>query len=131
MEKQHGAEWKANDTGSISEPEVTYARQSRRTRTRKDIPQPDGINHPKQEAEVAWRRQLDDFVAESNRIHETGDTAARKDLSRRMEAFMRENSTRERLMERIAVSEQQIQRGEVMTAEEADEAVRRALPWLR
>lgn len=34
-------------------------------------------------------------------------------------------------MERIAVSEQQIQRGEVMTAEEADEAVRRALPWLR
>lgn len=71
------------------------------------------------------------FVAESNRIHETGDTAARKDLSRRMEAFMRENSTRERLMERIAVSEQQIQRGEVMTAEEADEAVRRALPWLR
>lgn len=131
MEKQHGAEWKATDTGSISEPEVTYARQSRRARTRKDIPQPDGINHPKEAAEVAWRRQLDDFVAESNRIHETGDTAARKDLARRMEAFMREENTMERRLERIDWSLEQIRRGEYMTAEEADEAVRRALPWLR
>ena len=125
MGKQHEAEWKATGTDSISEPEVTYARQSRRSNTRKGVSQPD------EEAAAAWRKQLDDFIAESNRIHETGDTAARKDLSRRMEAFMRENSTRERLMERIAISEQQIQRGEVMTAEEADEAVRRALPWLR
>lgn len=131
MEKQHGAEWIATGTGSVSEPEVTYARQSRRARTRKDISQPDGVNQPKEEAEVAWKRQMDDFVAESLRIHESGDTAARKDFSRRMEAFMRENSTMERLLERIAVSEQQIQRGEVMTAEEADEAVGRALPWLR
>ena len=122
MEKQHGAEWKATDTGSISEPEVTYVRQSRRARTRKDIPK---------EAEVAWRRQLDDFVAESNRIHETGDTAARKDLARRMEAFMREENTMERRLERIDWSLEQIRRGEYMTAEEADEAVRRALPWLR
>ena len=131
MEKQHGAEWIATGTGSVSEPEVTYARQSRRARTRKDTSQPDGINQPNEEAEVAWKRQMDDFIAESLRIHESGDAAARKDFLRRMEAFMRENSTMERLMERIAVSEQQIQRGEVMTAEEADEAVRRALPWLR
>ena len=117
--------------GSVSEPEVTYARQSMNARTRKDISQPDGINQSKEEAEVAWKRQMDEFIAESIRIHESGDTAARKDFSRRMEAFMRENSTKERLMERIAVSERQIQRGEVMTAEEADEAVRRALPWLR
>ena len=116
MEKQRGAEWKATGTGSVSEPEVTYARRSMRSRTRKGVSQPDGVNQPKEEAEVAWKRQMDE---------------ARKDFSRRMEAFMRENSTMERLMERIAVSEQQIQRGEVMTAEEADEAVRRALPWLR
>lgn len=131
MGKQRGAEWKATGTGSVSEPEVTYARQSMNARTRKDISQPDGINQSKEEAEVAWKRQMDEFIAESIRIHESGDTAARKDFSRRMEAFMRENSTKERLMERIAVSERQIQRGEVMTAEEADEAVRRVLPWLR
>lgn len=131
MEKQHGAEWKATNTGSISEPEITYARQSRKATTRNGISQPEGINQSKEEAEVVWKRQMDNFIAESIRIHESGDTAARKDFSWRMEAFMRENSTMERLMERIAVSEQQIQRGEVMTAEEADEAVRRALPWLR
>lgn len=131
MEKQRGAEWIATGTGSVSEPEITYARRSMRSRTRKGVSQPDGVDQPKEEAEVTWKRQMDDFVAESIRIHESGDTAARKNFSRRMEAFMRENSTMERLMERIAVSEQQIQRGEVMTAEEADEAVRRALPWLR
>ena len=131
MENRHVAEWKANGTDSIGEPEITYARQSRRSNTRKGVSQPDGVNQSIEESAAAWRKQLDDFIAESNRIHETGDTAARKDLSRRMEAFMRENSTRERLMERIAISEQQIREGKVMTAEEADEAVRRALPWLR
>ena len=125
MGKQHEAEWKATGTDSISEPEVTYARQSRRPNTRKGVSQPDG------EAEVAWKRQMDDFVAESLRLHESGDAAARKDFSRRMEAFMRENNTMERRLERIAISEQQIREGKVMTAEEADEAVRRALPWLR
>ena len=98
---------------------------------RKGIPHPDGVNQSMEESAAAWRRQIDEFIAEGNRIYETGDTAARKDLARRMEAFMRENSTRERLMERIAISEQQIRRGEYMTADEADEAVRRALPWLR
>lgn len=131
MEKQHGAEWIATGTGSVSEPEVTYARQSRRARTRKDISQPDGINQSKEEAEVAWKRQMDEFIAESIRIHESGDTAARKDFLRRMEAFMRENNTMERRLERIDRSLEQIRRGELMTAEEADEAVRRALPWLR
>ena len=125
MGKQHEAEWKATGTDSISEPEVTYARQSRRSNTRKGVSQPDG------EAEVAWKRQMDDFVAESLRIHECGDAAARKDFLRRMEAFMRENNTMERRLERIDRSLEQVRRGEVMTAEEADEAVRRALPWLR
>ena len=127
MEKRHGEERKATGTGSISEPEVTYARQSRRSRTRSGVSRPDS----KEETEVAWKRQMDDFVAESLRIHESGDAAARKDFSRRMEAFMRENSTRERLMERIAVSERQLQSGVVLPAVEADAAVRRALPWLR
>ncbi len=131
MEKQRGAEWKATGTGSVSEPEVTYARQSRNARTRKDTSQPDGINQPNEEAEVAWKRQMDDFIAESLRIHESGDAAARKDFLRRMEAFMRENNTMERRLERIDRSLEQIRRGELMTAEEADEAVRRALPWLR
>lgn len=125
MGKQHEAEWKATGTDSISEPEVTYARQSRRPNTRKGVSQPDG------EDEVAWKRQMDDFVAESLRIHESGDAAARKDFLRRMEAFMRENNTMERRLERIDRSLEQVRRGEVMTAEEADEAVRRALPWLR
>ena len=107
------------------------AEQHRKSRTRHDIPQPDGVNQSMEESAAAWRRQIDEFIAERNRIHETGDIAARKDWARRMEAFMRENSTRERLMERIAISEQQIRRGEYMTADEADEAVRRALPWLR
>ena len=131
MKKQHVGEREVPGTGSIGEPEVTYVRQGRSSRIRHGISQADGINQSKEDAAAAWRRQIDEFIAESNRIYETGDTAARKDLSRRIEAFMRENSTRERLMERIAVSEQQIQRGEYMTAEEADEAVRRALPWLR
>ena len=131
MEKQRGAEWKATGTGSVSEPEVTYARQSRNARTRKDTSQPDGINQPNEETEVAWKRQMDDFIAESLRIHESGDAAARKDFLRRMEAFMRENNTMERRLERIDRSLEQIRRGELMTAEEADEAVRRALPWLR
>lgn len=125
MGKQHEAEWKATGTDSISEPEVTYARQSRRSNTRKGVSQPDG------EDEVAWKRQMDDFVAESLRIHESGDAAARKDFLRRMEAFMRENNTMERRLERIDRSLEQVRRGEVMTAQEADEAVRRALPWLR
>lgn len=125
MGKQHEAEWKATGTDSISEPEVTYARQSRRPNTRKGVSQPDG------EDEVAWKRQMDDFVAESLRIHESGDAAARQDFLRRMEAFMRENNTMERRLERIDRSLEQVRRGEVMTAQEADEAVRRALPWLR
>lgn len=130
MEKRYGEDrFKGTDT--VSEPEVTYAHCSRGDRTRKRIPQPDGVNQSMEESAAAWSRQIDEFIAESNRIYETGDTAARKDLARRMEAFMRENSTRERLMERIAISEQQIRRGEYMTAEETDEAVRRALPWLR
>lgn len=130
MEKRH-VEDKSIDAGILSEPEVMYAEQSRKSRTRQGIPRPDGVNQSMEEAAAAWRRQIDEFIAESNRIYETGDTAARKDLVHRMEAFMRENSTRERLMERIAISEQQIRRGEYMTADEADEAVRRALPWLR
>ena len=133
MEKQHVhvEERQVTGTDLIGEPEVAYARRSRKPRTRKGISQPDGVNQSMEESAAVWRRQIDEFIAEGNRIYETGDTAARKDLARRMEAFMRENSTRERLMERIAISEQQIRRGEYMTADEADEAVRRALPWLR
>ena len=101
--EQHGKD-RIKDTGTVGEPEVAYARRSRKPRMRKGISQPDGVNQSME---------------------------ARKDLARRMEAFMRENSTRERLMERIAISEQQILRGEYMTADEADEVVRRALPWLR
>ena len=130
MEKRYGED-RIKGTDTVSEPEVAYARCSRGDRTRKGIPQPDGVNQSMEESAAAWMRQIDEFIAESNRIYEAGDTAARKDLTRRMEAFMRENSTRERLMERIAISEQQIRRGEYMTADEADEAVRRALPWLR
>ncbi len=130
MEKRYGED-RIKGTDTVSEPEVAYAHCSRGDSTRKRIPQPDGVNQSMEESAAAWSRQIDEFIAESNRIYETGDTAARKDLARRMEAFMRENSTRERLMERIAISEQQIRRGEYMTAEEADEAVRRALPWLR
>ena len=128
--EQHGKD-RIKDTGTVGEPEVAYARRSRKPRMRKGISQPDGVNQSMEEAAAAWRRQIDEFIAEGNRIYEPGDTAARKDLARRIEAFMRENSTRERLMERIAISEQQILRGEYMTADEADEAVRRALPWLR
>ena len=130
MEKRYGED-RIKGTDTVSEPEVAYAHCSRGDRTRKGIPQPDGVNQSMEESAAAWMRQIDEFIAESNRIYEAGDTAARKDLTRRMEAFMRENSTRERLMERIAISEQQIRRGEYMTADEADEAVRRALPWLR
>ena len=130
MEKRQHVEDRSISTGLVNEPEVTYARKSRVSRIRKDVLQPGVTDHTNEKA-AAWRRQIDEFIAESNRIHETGDIAARKDLARRMEAFMRENSTRERLMERIAISEQQILRGEYMTADEADEAVRRALPWLR
>ena len=130
MEKRYGED-KIKGTDTVSEPEVAYAHCSRGDRTRKRIPQPDGVNQSMEESAAAWRRQIDEFIAESNRIYETGDVAARKDLARRMEAFMRENSKIERLMERIAISEQQIRRGEYMTADEADEAVRRALPWLR
>ena len=130
MEKRYGED-RIKGTDTVSEPEATYAHCSRGDRARKRIPQPDGVNQSMDESAAAWSRQIDEFIAESNRIYETGDVAARKDLTRRMEAFMRENSTRERLMERIAISEQQIRRGEYMTAEEADEAVRRALPWLR
>ena len=130
MEKRYGED-RIKGTDTVSEPEVAYALCSKGDRTRKRIPQPDGVNQSMEESAAAWRRQIDEFITESNRIYQTGDVAARKDLTRRMEAFMRENSTRERLMERIAISEQQIRRGEYMTAEEADEAVRRALPWLR
>ena len=48
-----------------------------------------------------------------------------------MRSWMREENTMERRLERIDWSLEQIRRGEYMTAEEADEAVRRALPWLR
>ena len=113
MEKRQHVEDRSISTGLVNEPEVTYARQSRVSRIRKDVLQPGVTDHTNEKA-AAWRRQIDEFIAES----------------RRMEAFMRENSTRERLMERIAISEQQILRGEYMTADEADEAVRRALPWL-
>ena len=111
--EQHGED-RIKDTGTVSEPEVVYAHRSRRPSMRKGIPHPDSVNQSMEESAAAWRRQIDEFIAEGNRI-----------------AFMRENSTRERLMERIAISEQQIRRGEYMTADEADEAVRRALPWLR
>ena len=74
---------------------------------------------------------MNEFLAESIRIYETGDVAARKKLSQRMEAFMREENTMERRLERINWSLEQIRRGEYMTAEEADEAIRRDLPWLR
>ena len=116
--EQHGED-RIKDTGTVSEPEVVYAHRSRRPSMRKGIPHPDGVNQSMEESAAAWRRQIDEFIAEGNRIYETGDTAARKDLARRMEAFMRENSTRERLMERIAISEQQIRRGEYMTADES------------
>ena len=131
MEKRHEEERKVSGAGSISEPEAAYARQSVIPRTRKVIPRPDGVNQSMEEAAAAWRRQIDEFIAESNRIYETGDTAARKDLARRMEAFMRKENTMERRLERIDWSLEQIRRGEYMTADEADEAVRRALPWLR
>ena len=130
MEKRYGED-RIKGTDTVSEPEVTYAHYSRGDRTRKCIPQPDGVNQSMEESAAAWRRQIDEFIAESNRIYETGDVAARKDLTRRMEAFMREENTMERRLERIDWSLEQIRRGEYMTAEEADEAVRRALPWLR
>ena len=130
MEKRH-VEDKSIGAGILSEPEVMYAEQSRKSRTRQGIPRPDGVNQSMEEAAAAWRRQIDEFIAESNRIYETGDTAARKDLARRIEAFMRKENTMERRLERIDWSLEQIRRGEYMTAEEADEAVRRALPWLR
>lgn len=130
MEKRYGED-RIKGTDTVSEPEVAYAHCSRGDRTRKRIPQPDGVNQSMEESAAAWRRQIDEFIAESNRIYETGDTAARKDLTRRMEAFIREENTMERRLERIDWSLEQIRRGEYMTAEEADEAVRRALPWLR
>ena len=133
MEKQHVhvEERQVTGTDLIGEPEVAYARRSRKPRTRKGISQPDGVNQSMEESAAVWRRQIDEFIAESNRIYETGDTAARKDLARRMEAFMRKENTMERRLERIDWSLEQIRRGEYMTADEADEAVRRALPWLR
>ena len=130
MEKRYGED-RIKGTDTVSEPEVAYAHCSRGDRTRKRIPQPDGVNQSMEESAAAWSRQIDEFIAESNRIYETGDVAARKDLTRRMEAFMREENTMERRLERIDWSLEQIRRGEYMTAEEADEAVRRALPWLR
>ena len=126
MEKRQHVEDRSIDTGLVNEPEVTYARQSRMSRIRKDVLQPGVTDHTKEKV-AAWRRQIDEFIAESNRIHETGDTAGRKDLARRMEAFMREENTMEHRLERIDWSLEQIRRGEYMT----DEAVRRALPWLR
>ncbi|MBU3808364.1 MAG: hypothetical protein H9802_08095 [Candidatus Phocaeicola faecipullorum] len=130
MEKRQHVEDRSISTGLVNEPEVTYARQSKMSMIRKDVLQSGITDHTKEKA-AAWRRQIDEFIAESNRIYETGDTAARKDLARRMEAFMREENTMEHRLERIDWSLEQIRRGEYMTAEEADEAVRRALPWLR
>ena len=130
MEKRQHVEDRSISTGLVNEPEVTYARQSKMLMIRKDVLQSGITDHTKEKA-AAWRRQIDEFIAESNRIYETGDTAARKDLARRMEAFMREENTMEHRLERIDWSLEQIRRGEYMTAEEADEAVRRALPWLR
>ena len=130
MEKRQHVEDRSISTGLVNEPEVTYARQSKMLMIRKDVLQSGITDHTKEKA-AAWRRQIDEFIAESNRIYETGDTAARKDLARRMEAFMRKENTMERRLERIDWSLEQIRRGEYMTAEEADEAVRRALPWLR
>ena len=130
MEKRQHVEDRSISTGLVNESEVTYARQSRRSRIGKDVLQPGVTDHTKEKA-AAWRRQIDEFIAERNRIHETGDIAARKDWARRMEAFMREENTMERRLERIDWSLEQIRRGEFMRAEEADEAVRRALPWLR
>ena len=130
MEKQHAEERKVTDAGSIGEPEVAYARHSRRPRMRRDIPRPDGISYG-DEADAARKRLMNEFLAESIRIYETGDVASRKELSLRMEAFMREENTMERRLERIERSLEQIRRGEYMTAEEADEAIRRDLPWLR
>ena len=89
MEKRYGED-RIKGTDTVSEPEVAYAHCSRGDRTRKRIPQPDGVNQSMEESAAAWRRQIDEFIAESNRIYETGDTAARKDLTRRMEAFIRE-----------------------------------------
>ena len=131
MKKQHVGEREVPGTGSISEPEVTYVRQGRSSRTRRDIPKPDGISQSGDEANAARKRLMNEFLAESIRIYETGDVAARKKLSQRMEAFMREENTMERRLERINWSLEQIRRGEYMTAEEADEAIRRDLPWLR
>ena len=130
MEKRQHVEDRSISTGLVNEPEVTYARQSKMLMIRKDVLQSGITDHTKEKA-AAWRRQIDEFIAEGNRIYETGDTAARKDLARRMEAFMREENTMEHRLERIDWSLEQIRRGEYMTAEEADEAVRRALPWLR
>ena len=130
MEKRQHVEDRSISTGLVNEPEVTYARQSKMSMIRKDVLQSGITDHTKEKA-AAGRRQIDEFIAESNRIYETGDTAARKDLARRMEAFMREENTMEHRLERIDWSLEQIRRGEYMTADEADEAVRRALPWLR
>ena len=130
MEKRQHVEDRSISTGLVNEPEVTYARQGKMSRIRKDVLQSGITDHTKEKA-AAWRRQIDEFIAESNRIYETGDTAARKDLVHRMEAFMKEENTMEHRLERIDWSLEQIRRGEYMTAEEADEAVRRALPWLR
>ena len=133
MEKQHVhvEERKVTGAGSIGEPEITYVGQGRRSRTRRDIPRPDGISQSGDEANAARKRLMNEFLAESIRIYEIGNVESRKELSLRMEAFMREENTMERRLERIERSLEQIRRGEYMTAEEADEAIRRDLPWLR
>ena len=72
-----------------------------------------------------------DFLTECVEICKSGDRDAIGRLSGRMEAYLRENCTPEKLQERIDTSVRQIQSGEMMTADEADEAIRRDLPWLR
>ena len=67
MEKQHAEERKAIVMGSIGEPEVAYARRSRRSRTKKDrlIPNWEGRTEPYTRGELLDSiRQSEEDVAE-------------------------------------------------------------------
>ena len=50
MEKRHGED-KSIGACILSEPELLYAEQCRKSRTRQGIPQPDGVNQFMEEAD--------------------------------------------------------------------------------
>ena len=80
MENQHAEERKATVVGSIGEPEVTYARHSRRSRTQKGRPIPNWEGC----AEPHTREELLDSIRQSEEDVAAGRVRPLEDFLERM-----------------------------------------------